>query len=212
MRSGRGGRKPLQSGRVSGDYLISVGADPAHKRTQGRGDLMSVTTLLGDAEGRWNLIWAEWDARDARWGAHGLLARLVDHRQRYPGARLFCEDNGGQDMFIQLAQGDVQSGVSGALPTLEPVNTGSDKNDPTIGITGMFADMANGAAALPCESLSGEGQPLAFQADPMVERFLAQCFDYQPGRHCGDLLMSAWIAWKGLRMGTGHIEDIRLGW
>jgi hypothetical protein len=194
------GQKLIRQGRVSGEYFMATGADPAHKKTPGRGDRAAIVTLLGDGRGAWSWLWGERDSREARWGGHGMAERVKDHRQRYPDARIFVEDNGGQALLIEFLQ-DI-------VATIEPINTGTEKTSPDLGLEAMFAEMGNGAVALPCDRVSAEGQPLSFDADPIVAEFISQCFDYEPGKHTGDLLMAAWIAWKGLKASGSVIEQV----
>jgi len=75
-----------------------------------------------------------------------------------------------------------------------PFQTGTNKIDPTYGVTSIGHLMERGKLCLPSKDLVPRGQ---------VKDFLTDLRAFHPAKHPGDVLMSLWIAKEGARQLRG---------
>jgi len=158
------------------------------------GDLASFAVVLCDREGRRHLLTIE----SGRWNGPVILGKIREFAKRYPGATFVVENNAAQDYICQFAAEQVGN--------IFPYTTGRAKADPRFGIESLATEMANGRWYIPCSHL-GPSLPLSYSADAEVTAFISECFDYLPGKHTGDRLMSVWFALEGIRRQFGAMAE-----
>lgn len=195
LKNGEG--KPFYpSVRPDNGSTIVVGVDLAVGRGEDH-DLTAFATVLADAKGRRYLL----NMESGRWSGPDIVARIIQHSRRYPGAIILVENNGAQDYIRQFAADEVASIV--------PYTTGASKADPRFGVEAIATELWNGAWTIPCDSVS-DGQPMTIDAHPEVMGLLEDMFDYTPSGHTGDRLMALFLAREGLCRGASVVENVQL--
>lgn len=146
-------------------------------------------------------LWIE----HGRWGADELYKRLQAIDARFHPMAFAVENNGAQEGIRKLMVAGDKTLV------LKPHTTDGTKNTIAMGIPSIFAEMANGAWALPNKH---DG---ANRVQPAIRAFMSQCLNYAPGAHTGDILMAAYFArdlarkWGVLSRGAGGGGGSRIG-
>jgi hypothetical protein len=129
------------------------------------------------------------------------MRKVAEKVERYKASVVIVESNGGQKLLVEWA---LDNNVS--LP-VRAVQTTARKAHAEYGIPGLALEVFNTAWLIPNDDYG--------QVDPRLERWIAECVNYVPDKHTGDVLMSSWLAQEGARawgMGTGNQAVANEGW
>lgn len=179
--------------------IATTGVDLGIKRHKGAAKsavftLLNYPPLPGQKWGDRQLV----ALKSGRWAARDTILAVLSARDRF-GSTCHVEDNGAQDVFLQIAHGEVGGdiGEAGNVLTVLPFHTGGNKTHPVYGVESIFAELARGQWIIP--SIEGPGGKLQ-GATPEIREWLQQMLDYTPATHTGDALMAAWMAKEGARL------------
>ena len=163
-------------------HLVFAGVDLAFSKSNAADELaIFVFAVYPDPaqDGKLQIrvpLWIE----AGRWGTDELYQRLVRINNAFRPAGIAVESNAAQEGVRQLMATANKSLV------LKPHRTNATKNSIVLGLPSIFAEMANGAWAIP-NAPGGH-------VDPMLRKFIDQCLYYSPAEHSGDILMAAFFA------------------
>ncbi len=120
------------------------------------------------------------DAQTGRWTAPELLERMRALHAIY--APVFAvEDNGVQQMFVDLAKEDL------AGMRIVGLTTTANKWSPIVGIESMAIDFENRRWIVPSEATTG-------RAPEAAAAWLEALLQFSPREHTPDVVMASWIA------------------
>lgn len=159
----------------SGAGLVYTAADFGHTKKLGADLTVFVTGVLLE-DGTRRVL----DVRSGRWKADEILREIMDIRERFDST-FFLEDNGGQQMFCDLVEGEF------AIP-VNKSHTGTDKYHYQNGIEGLGQELRAGLWILPCDT------DLVPHED--VAAMIKGAKGYDPRKHPSDHLMAWWILRK----------------
>jgi hypothetical protein len=132
-----------------------------------------------------------------RWSAPEIVSGILADQERF-NSLVAVESNGAQKFLIDNAREEDK----GAEMTVLPHNTGSNKNNPVLGLESVFADLARQRFIIP--SVRTEGGRL-IGATPEIREWIQGMLDYSPDAHTSDFLMACWIARENARLvHVGH--------
>lgn len=146
-------------------------------------DDTSYFTALVHADGHRQILDIEYGKFDGAQKMH----KVKEKHDRYGTSLIVVEGNAGQRM---LGEWVLDQNIS--LP-VTCIDTGREKADAHLGLPGLFMEIYNAAWIIPTRD--GQMRNL----DPRVERWVRECTSYVADRHTGDVLMSSWLAQKGMR-------------
>lgn len=159
----------------NGPGLVYTAADFGHTKKLGADLTVFVTAVLFEDNTRRVL-----DVRSGRWKADEILREIIDIRERFDPT-FFLEDNGGQQMFCDLVEGEF------AIP-INKSHTGTDKYHYQNGIEGLGGELRAGMWILPCD------MDLVPHDD--IGAMIKGAKGYDPRKHPSDHLMAWWILRK----------------
>jgi len=108
-----------------------------------------------------------------------MVRKIVDLHKRYDCV-VRVENNAAQSLLLHfLAEQQAHVPVKGH-------HTGRNKAHPEHGVMSLFTEMAQGLWCFPCDKQG--------RVHPNLQRLIDECLYYTPGKHTGDVLMSAWFA------------------
>jgi hypothetical protein len=171
---------------------VFVGVDLASGRSgvARRTDLSSLFTVAYHPAGSFQLL----DVQQGRWTAPELLERMRLLHAIY--APVFAvEDNGVQQMFVDLAKEDL------AGMRIVGLTTTSNKWSPIVGVESMAVDFENKRWIVPSDATTG-------RATEVVEGWLEALLHFSPREHTPDVVMASWIAVTAARDFCQPVYDV----
>jgi hypothetical protein len=163
-----------------GEGLCFTGVDLAVKKGQGH-DYVAITTIeLRDFPAlHLNGVRVVLDIEFGQWAGPEIVRKLINRYDRY-GGYIVCEDNGAQAYIRQFAREERTDMI------VRPFTTTALKHSMEYGVPSIFLEMSQGAWAIPNDQQG--------RVRPGIEKFIEECLHYDPNRHTGDVLMSAYFA------------------
>ena len=161
--------------------LTFTGVDLGHKKGPGK-DWTVLFTAMALPGGDRHVI----DIRSGRWKA-GEIRDQIRKVQAAFMSTVFVEDNGGQNLFIDLVN-------EFALECVRPHHTGINKHDLVNGVQGLAEELDQSQWILPCSENDVPGEEMA--------KAIKGCMSYDPTKpkdHTSDWLMAWWICREGMR-------------
>lgn len=166
---------------IDAGCVIVVGVDVAASKKKA-GARTAFTAMLVHGDGEHQVLWI----KAGQFSAPDIRDLVILFHHRY-GAVVFVESVGVQKWMLEMV-GEVSDAY------VAPFQTGTNKIDPTYGVTSIGHLMESGKLLLPSTNLVPRGQ---------VKDFLADLRAFHPQKHPGDVLMSLWIAKEGARQLRG---------
>lgn len=164
----------------TGAGLVFTAVDFGHTKSLGADLTVLITGVLFD-DGTRRVI----DVRSGRWKADEILREILDVRERFD-PQFFLEDNGGQQLFADLIEGEF------AVPVTKS-HTGEDKWHYQNGIESLGQELRTGLWVLPCDTDLVPHEEVAL----MIKG--AKGYDpNRPRKHTSDHLIAWWILRKAM--------------
>lgn len=120
-----------------------------------------------------------------------IIQKVEDTHTRY-GSLIAVEDNGAQAYILQFA-------TEGSNVPVVPHTTGKSKRDPVLGVESLAIELANNKWIFP----NDHGK-----IHPEISEFINDMLFFDPKKHTGDRLMSAYFARELARRYGGEVRNV----